>query len=172
MIRIVSILILGLTSCILLNSCSEPSAPPSSKQQTFQGMMQEYDATFVDVPKIDIQGIENLPEDSFVLIDIREPEEREVSWIPGSISLDEFEKKPESYKDRLLIPYCTIGYRSAYQTRIFNNQGYRAKNFKGSILIWAWHEKPLINKKGPTKEVHVYGQKWDLLPEGYHAIYE
>jgi rhodanese-related sulfurtransferase len=158
--------------CLFLAGCSDPTSKQPTDYQKVTAMLMECDATFVDVPKLNVEEIEKLPANSYILIDIREPKERHVSWIPNSISLESFKKNPEPYRNKLLIPYCTIGYRSAYQTKSFNNQGFQAKNLRGSILMWAWKQLPLVDDKGPTKKVHVYGKKWDLLPEGYIAVYE
>ena len=79
--------------------------------------------------------------------------------------------KSSPLKDKLIIPYCTIGYRSAIVTDSLIKSGFTAKNLEGSILAWVWSGGNLINPDGPTQKVHVYGADWDLLPESYQAVY-
>ena len=47
-----------------------------------------------------------------VFIDVREPDEQNVSHLPGAITVDSFLKNPEKYNDYIKVGYCTISYRS------------------------------------------------------------
>lgn len=107
----------------------------------------------------------------YVVVDVREERERKISHIPGSISKKEFEANIARYKNRKIISYCTIGYRSGLFTKKLRKSGYAAFNLRGSILLWAHSQGDLIDTQGlPTKKVHVYGLRWDLLPAQYESV--
>ena len=74
--------------------------------------------------------------------------------------------------DATIVAHCTIGYRSGKYVAKLQRQGLDALNLKGSILSWVHAGQPVVTFEGEeTKRVHVYGQKWDLLPQGYKAVW-
>ena len=89
--------------------------------------------------------------------------------IPGAITKILHDQNPEAYRDRQMVTYCTIGYRSGLYAQQLRKDGFDAINLRGSILSWAHAGQSLENTAGETRRVHVYGRKWDLLPEGYEA---
>jgi len=103
------------------------------------------------------------------LIDVRPPEERQVSMIPGAIALEEFEENPEKYDASTLVTYCTVGYRSGLVAEELQERGFEVLNLRGSLLSWAHAGGDLENAEGPTQQLHVYGKRWDLAPEDYET---
>lgn len=115
-----------------------------------------------------------------ILVDVRSIAERSVSYIPGSVSVAEFENLDWSnMKDRCIIPYCTIGMRSGmYGTKLrslgFNN----VRNGEG-ILLWT-HAASVVRKvsslslcgtnEEPTKEVHVFSSDFNLIADSYVPV--
>ena len=92
--------------------------------------------------------------------------------IPGAVSKEEFERDKSQYKGHVVIPYCTIGYRSGKYAEKLSGQGWDARNLRGSILAWTHAGRPLVDADGnDTKRVHVYGKKWDLAAEGYEGAW-
>ncbi len=111
------------------------------------------------------------PDPKFVLVDVRASEESNVSMIPGAISKNHFEKNIEQFRDRTVIVYCTIGYRSGLYATNLIEDGFAAKNFKGSILAWCAAEQPLVTPAGkPTNRVHTYSSKYKV-PATYKAVW-
>ena len=111
--------------------------------------------------------------DEIIIVDVREPNEQAISMIPGALTKIEFEEKRAAgtLEDKPIYMHCTIGYRSGKYTQSLNEQGVKAKNIKGSLLLWTHEGLPLETADGtPTKTVNVYGEKWDLLPDGYEGI--
>ncbi len=106
-----------------------------------------------------------------VLVDVRTPEEQFVSRIPGAMDHQDFEKSIADYSDSTIVAYCTIGYRSGLYTEALIERGFDAKNLEGGIVAWTHVDGPLSNQWGDTKEVHVYGRKWDLVADGYQATW-
>lgn len=104
-------------------------------------------------------------EEQFVLVDVREPEERSVSYIPGSVTADEFLQQltnsadsTNPYKNHVVIPYCTIGVRSGWFCDKLVQLGHfpsnQVRNLDGSILAYAHRlqelECLLTQKPEPT----------------------
>lgn len=138
-----------------------------------QAMYEEFrDGAFPSVPEVTASEARTLLDSGeAVLIDARLDSERAISIIPGAIGKAAFESDPEAYRGKLLISYCTIGYRSGVYTRKLVNRGFRAKNLKGSILAWA-HAGYLFENNGePTKCAHVFGESWNLMPRDYLPVW-
>ena len=108
---------------------------------------------------------------SLYIIDVRTKEERNISYIPSSISQEDFEKLDDNVRKsaRLIIPYCTIGLRSGnYCARLAEN-GYEITKLKNGagIISWSHIDGPLVRvEKGvevDTKKVHCFGSPWKLM---------
>lgn len=111
------------------------------------------------------------PVPSFVVVDVRSPEEYAISIVPGAITKEQFETNPQRFLHRTVIVYCTIGYRSQRYAQKLIEQGFTAKNFKGSILMWCQAELPLVTTRGKeTNRVHTYSSKY-RVPAKYKAIW-
>lgn len=85
--------------------------------------------------------------DDFVLLDVREPTEREIVTIPGAVNipLGDVLADPGAVAARLvaggrtpeILVHCRSGARSARAARALNAAGARATNVDGGILAWA-----------------------------------
>ena len=113
---------------------------------------------------------------SIILIDVRSDEERQVSMLPHAISLDEFKESEvssshaSSTRERLIIPYCTLGGRSFRETRKLLRQGRGVSNYREGIIGWTRANLPLVTPDGvPTKRIHRYWA-WLSVPESYEAV--
>lgn len=110
------------------------------------------------------------PVAEFVLIDVRSDKEIAVSIIPGAITKNDFEKNQADYRDKLIIPYCTVGGRSEKYAKQLLQDGWKVKNYKGSILEWVGAEQPLVTVKGePTHRVHTYSNRY-RVPAKYQQV--
>ena len=142
------------------------------KRQRIEAMVADIEAEIV-VPEIDVPTAQRLvAQEGVLFIDVREPKEILVSTIPGSISQQQFVANPSAYKNKKIIAYCTIGYRSSKFVKHWNRQGFNISNLRGSLLLWTHANGPLVDSQGiPTHQMHVYGRKWDLLPAVYQSVY-
>ena len=103
-----------------------------------------------------------------VFVDVREPAEMEISMLPGAVSVEDYETRAGQIKDKRVIAYCTIGYRSGEFAEKMVERGVMVFNLEGGILAWVWEGGVLHNAAGQAvKQVHVYAEKWDLAPAGY-----
>lgn len=75
----------------------------------------------------------------------------------------------ENYKNRIIIAYCTIGNRSGRYLNKLKQSAIETYNLIGGILSWA--QRALVNADDLTKEVHVYGPKWNLLPNDFKSVF-
>ena len=135
-------------------------------------MVAEVERRFPEVEAVTVEEVGRLLETgSVVLVDARAPREREVSWIPGSITSEEFEQDPDRYADLAVVAYCTIGRRSSEYAKRQNEEGRPVLNLRGSLLSWTHAGAPLVGPDGPTNRLHVYGKTWDLAPARYETIW-
>jgi len=105
-----------------------------------------------------------------VLVDVREPQERQVSMLPGAISRQDFERNRARYRSWVVVPYCTIGLRSGLYTRELRRRGFAARNLAGGVLAWAHAGLPFEAEGQATRRVHVHSADWNLLPRGYEPV--
>ena len=196
-VTIISLLFLFTFGCQQTNPLSE-----AEKLQKISTMYRNYALEFPQVKGITVEEFKQLQQQkNIVLIDVRSPEEREVSIIPSAISQAEFESDRDLYKNKSLIVYCTIGYRSGKyaqklrtaQERVetlptrelvphplppfeggvasLQKQGLKVFNLEGGLLAWSHIDGELINNLGSTKQVHVFGKKWQLTADGYQPVW-
>ncbi len=106
-----------------------------------------------------------------VFVDTRSPEEREVSMLPQAISKETFlAASSAAYGDSVVIGYCTISYRSGIFARDLVGTGREIYNLEGGLLAWILEGGKVYDRDGATWRVHVYGDKWNLAPDGYEMI--
>lgn len=86
-----------------------------------------------------------------VLIDVREPSEREAGHIAGSrhVALAELSAQAETIsREQPVVFYCRSGARSAMATQAFNQAGWDAHNMAGGLLEWQASGLPLEPEDG------------------------
>jgi molybdopterin/thiamine biosynthesis adenylyltransferase/rhodanese-related sulfurtransferase len=106
----------------------------------------------MDVPTITVSELKTRidRQDKFVLIDVREPFEYEISRIPGSklIPLGELPARLselDSADD--IVLHCKMGGRSAKALRILQEAGFRKlNNLQGGITAWSDDVDPSVPK--------------------------
>ena len=102
-----------------------------------------------------------------VLLDIREPAEYAVSHLPGARRVEPG-TDPATLglpRDRPIVTYCSVGYRSAVYGRALRAAGFRdVRNLEGSIFQWANEGRPIEQGTGQVAtKVHPYDKTWGLL---------
>jgi rhodanese-related sulfurtransferase len=100
-------------------------------------------------PETDVEPkrvAELLAAGEIVLIDVREPYEREAGHIAGSrhIELERLASQAETIEHtRAVVFQCRLGSRSAMATQAFRAAGYEALNMRGGIVAWVEAGLPL-----------------------------
>jgi rhodanese-related sulfurtransferase len=101
-----------------------------------------------------------------LVLDARERTEYDVSHLPNAVFIgyNSFEKKTLDtiQKDRTIVVYCSIGYRSEKIGEKLKKMGYtKVFNLYGSIFEWLNQGYPVVDKNGqPTNKVHTYNKAW------------
>ena len=103
-----------------------------------------------------------------VLLDVRTPEEWEVSHLPGARRVDPDADPAEVMKDVAndspIVTYCAVGYRSAEMVERLQKAGFsNVRNLEGSIFQWANEKRPLVRGDQPVQQVHPYDGVWGKL---------
>jgi rhodanese-related sulfurtransferase len=143
-----------------------------SNERQIDELYQSYRGEFPDVREVSWNELLAWKaQKDIVIVDVRSTTERAVSMIPDAISIDEFDADRESFRNQIIVAYCTIGYRSGLFAKSLTSAGFHIYNLKGGVLAWASGGQLFSNQQGPTREVHVFGKKWNLLPKTYKAVW-
>ena len=88
--------------------------------------------------------------EDIVILDVRNPEEVEISRIPGSILIplgELAERVAELDTARQMVVHCRVGGRSAKAVEFLRSVGFRKlKNLVGGINAWADEVDPAMSK--------------------------
>jgi sodium/bile acid cotransporter 7 len=144
----------------------------AEKKQLIEKMIVDFSPDF-HVPEIDVATAKRLlSEGEFLFLDVRDTKEIAISTIPNAITKQQFEANPEVYKNRKIVAYCTIGYRSSKYAERWNKKGFHISNLRGSLLLWTHANGALVDQDGqPTHLVHTYGKQWNLVPNSYQSVF-
>jgi hypothetical protein len=67
-------------------------------------------------------------------------------------------------KDRPIVAYCAVGWRSSALAERLKAQGYtNVSNLEGSIFAWANEGRPVYQGEQPAARVHPVSEKWGRL---------
>jgi rhodanese-related sulfurtransferase len=139
-------------------------------------------------PRLSADSLARLMEqpDSFLLLDTREVQEWEISYIPHTQHAD-FENftldlPPVCEQEVLravprefpIVLYCTIGYRSEQIGAQLLAAGYgNVSHLYGGIIEWKNQAYPLLNNNAqPTDSVHTYNRYWGMFLNKGIPVYE
>ena len=105
---------------------------------------------------------------NLLLFDVREPEEYEVSHLPGAQpvpSRDEALRALQNVSpNQRIVLYCSVGYRSSDLAGFLMKRGFtKVYNLEGSIFAWANEERPVYRGKKRVRVVHPYDNNWGRL---------
>ena len=103
-----------------------------------------------------------------VLLDVRTPEEWNVSHLPGARRVEP-NASAESVggglsKETPIVTYCAVGYRSGEMAERLRAAGFaNVRNLEGSIFQWANEHRPLVHDDERVSTVHPYNTFWGRL---------
>ncbi|MEM8719878.1 MAG: rhodanese-like domain-containing protein [Cyanobacteria bacterium P01_G01_bin.39] len=158
---------------ILLGCQHSKLLTEQEKQDRIMTMYRQYSQEFPLVKGITVEELQLLQQQDrdLILIDVRSPSERMVSYIQGAISTEEFESNLEQYQQKTIVAYCTIGYRSGKYAQKMQQRGVKVFNLEGSLLAWSHVQGKLIDSHGFTNKVHVFNRRWQLTAKDYQAFW-
>lgn len=176
---------------VMATTTTTTSSLPSSKSRLERAaqIVRAQKARYPDVPMMDSailfekqqqqkKKMGKSDKDDFVLVDIRMEEEREVSIIPGSVSLQTFEREIVKDLDKehtQVIIHCTWAFRSGHVTRCLRNR-YQLTNLchlDGIVLYTHVPGAFLVDKDTgkPVKRVQTISKPAATPAEGYESVY-
>ena len=94
--------------------------------------------------------------DEIQLVDVREPDEWAAGHIDGALHLPMGElasRQGALAQDRLIVPVCRTGGRSAQVTNALRRAGYEAENLEGGMAAWAAAGLPFVAEDGGAPRV-------------------
>ncbi len=102
------------------------------------------------------------------LLDIREPEEYQVSHIKGAVLArdvgDAIDVLKNKDREALVVVYCSVGYRSSNIANKLARRGYtNVFNVEGSLFKWANENRPIHRGENEATRVHPYDREWGRL---------
>lgn len=137
----------------------------------------------------ELMGSTRPSEAFFALVDCRGADEQQVSMIPGSVTKEDFERpgglleqakaKAAAGEEVLVVPYCTVGYRSGvYGKELMQKHGLppgAVRNGEG-ILMWTFDGGKLMHRREDggeeeTSQLNCYGAAWDIAAPGFETTY-
>ena len=106
--------------------------------------------------------------DDITLLDTREQEEYEVSHIQDAALAtdvnDALEILGKHDKGRIVVVYCSVGYRSSKIAEILARRGVpNVFNLEGSLFQWANEGRPLYQGASRVNRVHPFDDEWGKL---------
>lgn len=151
---------------------ADDSMSDNEKRLKIEAMYRDYKRNFADVADISpAEAMELLHAGRAVFVDVREEREQKVSMLPGAVTEQEFLEHPERYRDKVVIGYCTISYRSGVLADKLKARGITMLNLEGGLLAWVHAGGKVYDGSGETRRIHVYGRKWNLGPKDYEAVW-
>ncbi len=130
---------------------------------------------FPEVPRLQTSELAEIlkkpNEQKPLLLDVRTKAEFQVSHLAGATQIEpgaDVSKLPLP-KDKPIVTYCSVGYRSAAMAKKLREAGYtQVANLEGSIFRWANENRPLVHGDQPTDKVHPYNRVWGMLVDRVH----
>ena len=126
-----------------------------------------YSREFSDIPLIRPENLAAEMEGAEppLLLDVRTPEEYGVSHIrnaqlanPATFDIDDFD---DVDRDRTIVLYCSIGYRSGLLTRELLERGFTdVRNLYGGIFLWYNNGMPVYCGSRLVEQIHPYKAIW------------
>lgn len=110
-----------------------------------------------------------------LILDAREREEYAVSHLPKAIFIgyNHFEKEAlkDVMKDKPIVVYCSVGYRSEKIGEKLQKMGFtKVYNLYGSIFEWMNQGNEVVDNQGVvTKKVHTFNRNWSKWVDGKKA---
>ncbi len=142
------------------------------RQRKAEKMYARYRRSFRGIQEMEAKEAVRLQDQNrVVFVDVRDPVEQAVSMLPGALTEAEYLKVPQRFRKKIVLCYCTIGYRSGLFVKKYGAKYPNLYNLSGGLILWL-HAGGTMEKDGSgTLRVHVYGRKWALQPEGYLPVY-
>lgn len=150
--------------------CAAEPLTDAQKRSTVYEMYAEYKKDFPKVTDISPGDARSaFAKGQIQFVDVRKPEEIRISTLPGAIDRETFLRDKRLYRDKAVVAFCTISYRSGLFAQEMAREGVAVQNLTGGILAWVLEGGQVFDEGGASKRLHVYGPKWDLAPADFET---
>lgn len=153
--------LIGLVFTLPFQSCSQNTMVEKGSYGTMLNTLLSHTVPEVSVTEVSQEG-------EVVFLDAREVEEFEVSHIEGAhfVGYDNFDMDAvaDIPKDKQLVVYCSVGYRSEKVSEELIRAGYtNVSNMYGGIFEWKNAGLPVVDSENETTEkVHAFNRTWGI----------
>lgn len=161
--------------CLVVVALATITAPLFAQGIGWRLVNAKIRSEFPDVPRLQTSQLadtlNNPREQKPLLLDVRTKAEFDVSHLAGATRVEPGSdvSKLSLPKDRPIVTYCSVGYRSAAMAKKLRDAGYTdVTNLEGSIFRWANENRPLVHEGHPTDKVHPYNAAWGMLVDTGH----
>ncbi len=112
-----------------------------------------------------------------LLLDTRSEKEYRVSHLQGArfLSYDHFSAEAMAAipKNREIVVYCSVGYRSERIGEKLQELGFtNVRNLYGGIFAWANEGNPVYEGQKKTNRVHAYSRTWGVWLKNAEKVYD
>ena len=127
---------------------------------------------FISVPELKAKY------NDFVILDARETEEYNTSHLKNAqlVGYNKFKLKKTLKtlpKNKPIVVYCSIGYRSEKIAEKLQKKGYQVYNLYGGIFDWKNKNNTVIDStNNPTENVHTYNKEWSKWLKKGKKVYK
>ena len=145
-----------------------------AQSNAFKKVLDEHIAK--TVPLISVDSLQANFND-FTILDAREKEEFNVSHLTNAIFVgyDNFNTSKTTQqllKEKPIVIYCSIGYRSEKIAEQLQKKGYKVYNLYGGIFQWTNEGYKVVTLENkPTKQVHGYDKNWSKWLTKAEVVY-
>lgn len=169
----------GLSLAVAITQPLSACAAPNNENEALRNTHEKIVRNFEGVSHISAASLSDMAPKEYVLFDVRESEEYDVSHINGAIWVDpdiDAEEFLELYGDRLkgkfVILYCSVGVRSsriAEQIKAYQSSPTSTSIYNLEAGVFGWHneKRPLVqlSEDGPisTEFIHPYNRWWGRM---------
>jgi rhodanese-related sulfurtransferase len=145
----------ALAGCALVVTAQRVSDPAYADR--LKGLLDE------DTPALTVDQCTGLSD--AIYLDARERPEFAVSHLPGAlwVGYNDFDlsRVKGIPKDRPIVVYCSVGYRSGRITDRLHKAGFtNVHNLYGGIFEWVNAGRTVVDAQGATLRVHAYDKDW------------
>lgn len=115
---------------------------------------------------------------NYTILDTRESQEYNVSHLKNAmfISYNDFDIDKTTQvlpKNKPIVVYCSIGYRSEKVGELLIKKGYLVYNLYGGIFNWINKNLLVVDSfNNPTSNIHPYNKKWAVWLTNGIKVYE
>ena len=146
-----------------------PETPVAQATDPLHSIKQTVRTKFPTVPQLATNELDawlkNTNRAQPLLLDARSKAEYATSHLRGASLASEATETLKSYpKDKPIVAYCAVGYRSSALAEKLKQQGFtNVVNLEGSIFQWANEGHPVYKGEQQVSQVHPFDAKWGEL---------